>query len=115
MGDCPIGTTERQVARGPKECPKKEVRRIIDILRARSGVILDGSRREPAQPIEMARAVGSSFVTLVLPKREEHSVDQLLEITRAGKGRVVLELYNSTPRQRARYVGLFQESGLRGL
>jgi hypothetical protein len=51
-----------------------EARHIIDILRARGGVILDGSRREPGQLIEMARAAASSHVTLVLSKMGEHSV-----------------------------------------
>ncbi len=71
----------------------KEASHIIDILRARGGVI----------------------VTLVLRNMGDHSVDQLLEITRAGKGRVVLELDSSTLRQRTQYVGPFQESGLSGL
>jgi hypothetical protein len=93
----------------------KEASHIIDILRARGGVILDGSGREPAQLIECARAAASSRVTLVLRNMGDHSVDQLLEITRAGKGRVVLELDSSTLRQRTQYVGPFQESGLSGL
>jgi hypothetical protein len=109
MGDCQVGPTEEEVARDHKEHAMKEASHIIDILRARGGVILDGSGREPAQLIECARAAA------ILRNMGDHSVDQLLEITRAGKGRVVLELDSSTLRQRTQYVGPFQESGLSGL
>ena len=87
-----------------------EAGHIIDILRARGNVILDGSKREPGQLAEMARTAASSRVTLVLCNMGEFSVDRLLEITRAGKGRVVLELDSGAPKKSTGYVGPFLSS-----
>ncbi len=77
---------------------------IIDILRARGGLILDGSTRRPDELLEMARAAASSRVTLVLRNMEDRTQEQLLAIARAGKGRVLLELASASE-QRRYYTG----------
>ena len=88
----------------------KDERLIIDILRARGGLILDGSERRPEELVEMARAAASSRVTLVLRNMEDRTQEQLLAIARAGKGRVLLEL-DSAQEQRRYYTGSQPKSG----
>jgi hypothetical protein len=87
----------------------KEERQIIDILRVRGGLIVDGSKRRPEELLEMARAAASSRVTLVLRNMEDRTHEQLLAIARAGKGRVLLEL-DSSWEQRRYYTGPHERS-----
>jgi len=87
----------------------REERQIIDILRVRGGLIVDGSKRRPEGLLEMARAAASSRVTLVLRNMEERTHEQLLAIARAGKGRVLLEL-DTAQEQRRYYTGPYETS-----
>ena len=82
---------------------------MIDILRVRGGLIVDGSKRRPEELLEMARAAASSRVTLVLRNMEGRTQGQLLAIARAGKGRVLLEL-DSVLEQRRYYTGPHERS-----
>ena len=82
----------------------KDERQMIDILRARGGLIVDGSKRRPEELLDLARAAASSRATLVLRNVEERTQEQLLAIARAGKGRVLLEL-DSVREQRSYYTG----------
>jgi hypothetical protein len=87
----------------------KDERQMIDILRARGGLIVDGSKRRPEELLDLARAAASSRVTLVLRNMEDRTQEQLLAIARAGKGRVLLEL-DSVWEQRRHYTGPHESS-----
>ncbi|UCG89031.1 MAG: hypothetical protein JSW71_11035 [Gemmatimonadota bacterium] len=87
----------------------KDERQIIDILRARGGLIVDGSKRRPDELLEMARAAANFRVPLVLRNMEDRTQEQLLAIARAGKGRVLLEL-DSVREQRSYYAGPYERS-----
>jgi hypothetical protein len=87
----------------------KDERQMIDILRARGGLIVDGSKRRPEELLDLARAASSSRVTLVLRNMEDRTQEQLLAIARAGKGRVLLEL-DSVWEQRSYYTGPHERS-----
>jgi hypothetical protein len=85
----------------------KDERQIIDILRARGGLIVDGSKRRPEELLEMARAAANFRVPLVLRNMDDRTQEQLLAIARAGKGRVLLEL-DSVREQRSHYTGPYE-------
>ena len=87
----------------------KDEGQIIDILRARGGLIVDGSKRRLEELLEMARAAASSRVPLVLRNMEDRTQEELLAIARAGKGRVLLEL-DKVREQRSHYTGPYERS-----
>ena len=64
---------------------------VLDVLRAGGGLRIDGSKYMPDQLVQMARTAAGSGASLILRKSESRMANQLVDIARAGKGKVTFE------------------------